>query len=263
MIHTIGIVGSGVMGNVFAGALKKAFPNISLIVCDKNPSKTRTLQKKYAITRADIVSDLAHADIIILAIKPQDFSSVQLAVRPSTFVISIMAGVSVTAIKKHTGAQKIVRAMPNTPARFGKGFTAWFATPAVMREGRAFCTRLFQAMGVEMQVKRENDINAATAITGSGPAYILYTAFCFMEAARELGFSKKQAQRMVAQVISGVDALLSEGADPETLITQVASKGGTTEAALRKFASLDILDIWKKAINTAYTRAQELARITR
>ncbi|MBI2484481.1 pyrroline-5-carboxylate reductase, partial [Candidatus Uhrbacteria bacterium] len=233
--ETIGVLGMGVMGELMASSIAQRFPRVSLIVCERNPAHTKKLQKKY---HANVTADcdaLAVADIIILAVKPQDFRSAYMSVKKDALIISIMAGVTVAAIRKKTGSKKIVRAMPNTPARFGKGFTAFFATRAVPPKDIRFCSNLFDGFGIGMQVRSEEEINKVTAITGSGPAYLLTTLAHFIGAAQSLGFEKEKAYQMVIQTLIGTEALLSDNGNPDSLIAQIASKGGTTQAALREF----------------------------
>ncbi|MBI4250364.1 pyrroline-5-carboxylate reductase [Candidatus Uhrbacteria bacterium] len=259
-IKTIGILGGGVMGELMASNIVKIFPTASLIVCERNGAHATMLQKKYRIAVTTRCEDLMVTDVIILAVKPQDFPLARIIAKKDALVISIMAGVSTATIRKQTHAKKIVRAMPNTPARFGKGFTAFFATRTVDREGIRFCSQLFDGLGVSFRVPAEETINKVTAITGSGPAYLIDTLAHFMSAAQSLGFSKKIAYQMILQTLIGTEALLADNPDPEHLINQIASKGGTTEAALREFEKADIHKIWHKAVDAAYARAQELGK---
>jgi len=256
----IGILGGGIMGELFVSSIVKIFPQASLAVCERNTTHAKMLQKKYRVATTPQCDDLAPSDVIILAVKPQDFPSVRLHSKNDALVISIMAGISTAAIRKQMRAKKIVRAMPNTPARFGKGFTAFFATRTVDQQGIRFCTRLFDGLGVSLQVPSEETINKVTAVTGSGPAYLLATLTHFISAAESLGFSKKIAYKMVLQTLVGTVALLADNADPEQLIAQIASKGGTTQAALREFEKAGLRKIWQKAVDAAYARAQELGK---
>lgn len=255
---TIGILGGGVMGSLMARGIMETFPAASLIICERNEENAKNLQKKYHACVTTNGDDLARADIVILAVKPQDFSSVDVKIKKDALVISIMAGVSVAAIRKKTGAKKIVRAMPNTPAKYGKGFTAYFASRTVNRNEVGFCEQLFNSFGISMRVSLERDIDKVTAITGSGPAYLLTVLAHFISAAENLGFSKKIAYQMVMQTLAGTKALLTDGSDPKRLITQIASKGGTTEAALREFEKAGLRKIWQSAVDAAYHRAREL-----
>ncbi|MBI2484509.1 pyrroline-5-carboxylate reductase [Candidatus Uhrbacteria bacterium] len=259
---TIGIIGGGVMGELIASNITKRFPDASLMICERNPEHAKMLQKKY---HANVTADcnaLAAADIVILAVKPQDFRSAYMSVKKDALIISIMAGVTVAAIRKKTGSKKIVRAMPNTPARFGKGFTAFFATRAVPSKDIRFCSNLFDGFGIIMQVRSEEEINKVTAITGSGPAYLIATLAHFIDAARSLGFEKEKAYQMVMQTLIGTEALLSDNGNPDSLIAQIASKGGTTQAALREFEKAGLRKIWLQAVRVALCRARELSKLS-
>lgn len=260
MVKTIGILGGGVMGSTILGVLKKTFSKSSFLVCDLDVKKGRALAKKYSVRSTTDSNELSNVDIVILAIKPQDFLATQLRFRPGVLVVSIMAGISIATISRHTGARKIIRAMPNTAARFGQGFTAWVSTSAVDFKEKKFCDKLFNAMGIALEVKTEQEINKVTAITGSGPAYIIHTLLCFVMATQQLGFDSKTAQLMVRQTAVGVMALLEHESDLDLLIAQVASKGGTTEAALKVFNDARLDRIWQKAIKVAFNRATELGK---
>lgn len=259
-MKTIGITGGGVMGSTLIGALKKTFSGFSILLFDRNPAKIKSLVKKYKVKPVSNNAQLADADIIILAVKPQDFKNVSLRISADTLVVSVMAGVSVATISRHLGTKKIIRAMPNTPARFGKGFTAWYATKSVLLSEIKFAGALFETMGTSLRMKTENEIDKATAITGSGPAYLLTALAHFINGAEKLGFSTAVAQLMIKQVLAGTQSLVEHEPNLGRLIGQVASKGGTTEAALKVFKSRDIERIWTEATRAAFRRAQALSR---
>ncbi len=148
--------------------------------------------------------------------------------------------------------------MPNLPARLGQGFIVWTSTSAVDKREKIWLKNFWKILGDEIYVGKEAIIDKATAITGSGPAYIFYNLQCFIQAARAMGFSQKVALDMVISVFNGSLGLLKENQDYHGLIKQVASKGGTTEAALNKFKELSLDRIWLKAVRAAYRRSQDL-----
>lgn len=248
------------MGSTIIGALKKTFPEFSILISDRNPAKVKSLVKNYKVKPVLNNAQLAEAGIIILAVKPQDFKNVGILVSPDTLVISVMAGVSIATVSQQLGTQKIIRAMPNTPARFGKGFTAWYSTGNVNKRETTFATALFNTMGISLKVTTEKDINKATAITGSGPAYILTALAHFIDGAKKLGFTSAVAESMVKQVLAGTQSLIENEPNLEKLIQQVASKGGTTEAALKVFKSRKIERIWTEATRAAFERAETLSK---
>lgn len=257
----VGIMGGGVMGKLIAQSIKKTFPSFSLVICERNPAHAKTLQKIYRAAVTTDVNDLAQADVVILAVKPQDFLPMEVVLKYNVLIISIMAGITTAAIRKFTHAKRIVRAMPNTPARFGKGFTAFYTTRNVSTPDIRFCSKLFDALGMSLQVGSEREINKVTAVSGSGPAYLLAMLAHFMNAAQSLGFSKKMAHTMIVQTLVGTVALLDHNSDPGELIKQIASKGGTTEAALHEFENAKLKEIWLRAVRAALQRAEELSKI--
>jgi len=249
------------MGTVLLRSLRAVYPAARLIVCDRDPVRLRRLRvfKDVQLTRES--RELDRVKVVVLAVKPQDFPSAKFSLRKDTLVISIMAGVSIRRLRTKTGAKKIIRAMPNTAAKFGKGFTAWTVTKSVSRSERQFAARLFRHMGDELEVPDEEKIDKATAVTGSGPAYLFYTLQCFTEAARRIGFSRDAALRMVRQTFNGAHALLRDESDLEKLIRQIASKGGTTEVALRTFKDGNLRALWAAAIRNAFRRAKRLSQL--
>ena len=232
-----------------------------LTVCDASVLARRRLKRTFprAVVTDDL-SSLENADVTVLAVKPQDFRTLTLKAGRASLVISIMAGVSMSVIRQHTGARHIVRAMPNTPAQLGLGFTAWTGTTGVSGAQRAFAQRLFARMGEELYVRSEALIDKFTAVSGSGPAYFTYAALSLLNAARALGIPEKDAERAVRKTLEGTAALLTSSSDLAERISQVASKGGTTEAALRVFRKSKFESIWARAVRAAHKRAVELSK---
>jgi pyrroline-5-carboxylate reductase len=257
------VLGAGVMGGILTENLSKLYGQKNLIVCDVNEEKLKQLKKKFSqISTSDKITDLVQADFLFLAIKPQDFNNLDLPVLKKTCVaVSIMAGVSIKKIKAKTKLNKVVRAMPNTAAKVGKALTVWLVSPQVKADEKAIVQKLWQSFGQEIKVSSEDMINKATAASGSGPAYVFNAFANFADAVQKLGFSKDQAVKLVLQVFDGsLDLLKKENADAKKLISQVASKGGTTEVALKVFNKSNTAKIWQKAINAAYQRAKQLSK---
>jgi len=260
MAKQIAIIGGGVMGGTLAEAIIKADTGYQLFVCDRDLEKLKKITDTHAeIEISDDPSLCASADVVFLAVKPQDFKSISLTLRKDVLLCSIMAGIPIASLRRF-GTNKIIRMMPNTPAQVGVGFTVWTATDNLDASDKKLLEKILSCMGKHLYVEQEDDINKATAISGSGPAYFFATLLAFIDAACNLGFSKKDATAMVIQTMKGANALISEKSDLDQLIQRVASKGGTTEAALKIFKEEDIHKIWRKAINAAYKRASELAQ---
>lgn len=249
------------MGTVFVRALVKIASSANILVCEKNIFYHKNLEKIGSCVRTTKdLSGCESADIIFLAIKPQDFRSIQLQINKKTLICSIMAGISISEISKQFKIKKVVRMMPNMAARADEGFTAWTTTSNVSPQEKVWMKNFLSKIGTELYVKEEGWINKATAITGSGPAYIFNTLSVFTEAAKKLGFKEKGAHLMILQVLRGVNALVDENTDFAELTLQVASKGGTTEAALKVFADSNTKKVWIKAVEAAYKRARELSK---
>lgn len=191
------------------------------------------------------------ADLIILAVKPQDsavlFESIRSLISPNQVILSIMAGVRIASIEKALQATKVIRAMPNLPAQIGAGMTAFTATDEVTRLELVMIQNLLNTTGKTIYVSGEQMIDAATAISGSGPAYVYYFMDAMMQGAQQMGFSQSEAELLVQQTFSGALSLFSNAdLNCEEWIKKVASKGGTTEAALYSFKAntlhQDIID---------------------
>lgn len=257
----IAVVGGGIMGTVFSRALAKTNSAKQIIVCEKNIARHKELQKiSSRIFATSNSEDCADADVIFLAVKPQDFGSIKFNLKKDALVCSIMAGVSISGVRSQFNTNKIIRMMPNMAARVNESFTAWTATTKVNAREKKWVKNFLIKIGDQLYVKNEQLIDKATAVTGSGPAYLFNTLSVFILAAEKLGFRPEEARRMVRQVLRGASALATEDVDFAELTRQVTSKGGTTAAALKIFATSDFKKTWTKAIIAAYKRAQKLSK---
>jgi len=265
----VGIIGGGVMGEVILSSLikKRIIKAQDIMVSDLEVERLAHLEKRYQITTtSDNAKLLTQSDITIFCVKPQ---KAKIMMDPlfgkfgqGQVIISIMAGVSLSTIQRLTGHSAVVRAMPNVPAIIGEGMTAWMASDAVSDRSCMIVKMIFQAFGIEDSVDSEDMIDAATAVSGSGPAYIFYMAENLMKAAMKLGFSAGFAHRLVQQTFRGaMNQWYHTGEEPEALRRSVTSKGGTTEAALNSFKKDEVPEIFVRAIETAYVRAGQLREI--
>lgn len=205
---------------------------------------------------------IANADAFILAIKPQDFKRFTQMIKTDLggkLAISIMAGVSVGQLEMGLRTRKVVRVMPNLALKAGKAFSGWFAGSGVGTKERNFIKQLLGALGEEIEVDREEKINAITAISGSGPAYFYFVAEILGEAAMKYGFSRDEAMKIVVSTLVGSAELLAQGSEGiKELKEKVTSKGGTTEAALNYMKLHGFQEIFVQAIEEARIRAEEL-----
>ena len=171
-----------------------------------------------------------------------------------------MAGVNIDTIRDGLDATKVIRAMPNLPAQIGVGMTVYTSSPEVTRIELVTVQNLLSASGKTIYVERENMINAATAISGSGPAYVFYFMQSLIESAKEMGFSQSEAELLTYQTFRGaVDLFNKHDITCDEWISKVSSKGGTTEAAIQGFNSSDVQSSFRAGVRAALLRAEELA----
>ncbi len=263
------IIGGGVMGETMTASLvhSHTLPASNITIIDLSKERLAELRRHYAVNTNDQVTKATHAaDVVILAVKPQQSRPAMEALRKhlkaSTLVISIMAGVSLKTMNAALGHKRIIRSMPNTPAQLQEGMTVWIATRQVTRAQKKVAEKIFSSFGKQLEVKKENLINVATAISGSGPAYLFAFAEYFIAAGCRLGLSKHQATTLVKQTLRGSSLLLDHSNDDAaTLREKVTSKKGTTDAALKIFRRERIDARISRAVTAAYNRAKELSKL--
>jgi pyrroline-5-carboxylate reductase len=260
------IIGGGNMGRALAAALigKGIVTGDKVLVVDPEESaRERTSQLGCKVAeRAD--ERLREAQVVLLAVKPQQaremLAGLKPLLKPSQVVVSIMAGVSLHTLREGLEHEALVRVMPNTPAQVGLGMNVYFAAPAVSGAQLKAVEALLKASGETLAVASEDAIDAATAVSGSGPAYVFFVAEHWMKAAQALGFTDEEAELLIQQTLIGATALWKELRLPAaTLREQVTSKGGTTAAALEHFQQQALGEHLEEGIALAYRRAKELA----
>lgn len=259
------IAGFGNMGKTYA----ESFIGSRFIKAEHIHVLVRDASKNYggnSIPESNFSENPEHgfseSDIVILAVKPQDFPVLAKQIKPfigNQIVYSVMAGVTIDAISKQLACSKVVRSMPNIPTQIGMGMTVFSASPTVDRKELFIIQNLINTTGKSIYVENEKLINAATAISGSGPAYVFYFMRSMIKAAAELGFSESEAELLVSQTFMGSTALQNSSAlSNDEWIAKVASKGGTTESALLVFDKYHSEEIIVKAMHAANDRATEL-----
>lgn len=262
------VIGAGNMGLAYARALVKSeFLNkTNLMISDTNPEKTEELKK---VSRFDVFTDLSDclpkADIVFIAVKPYHSEELMAELKPmmhkDQIVISIMAGVTIQSMKDGLGITKVVRAMPNLPAQIGKGLTSFTASDEVSRLELSTVEKLLDTTGKSVRLDTENDVDASTGISGSGPAYVFYFMQSMMEAAKKLGFSDHDSKVLVSQTFEGAVELFNQSdLSPSGWMNRVASKGGTTRAALDSMDDNNVKDMIQEAAYAAFNRAVELGK---
>jgi pyrroline-5-carboxylate reductase len=261
-MKTIGLIGGGNMGEALIAGSRK---NYKVFACEANAVRAKYLKTKYKISVVDLKTLISKSDAIVLAVKPQDLAPVldQLAGNDlkGKLVVSIAAGITIAFIEgRLVQKAKVIRTMPNMPALIGEGITAvckgkW-ATPQDVKD----VCRLLNGIGKTVIVK-EDQMDAITAVSGSGPAYVFLFVECFIKAAQDLGLAPVQAKDLVYRTLTGSAHLLEKAPeDAATLRAKVTSKGGTTQAAMDVFTGEQLDRIFRDALVAARNRARKLAK---
>jgi len=259
------LVGCGKMGSAMLGGwLMQGVSRENVIIIDP-VIKGSALDGVTILTDFEYIPEHFTPDVVVLAVKPQSFENVvpQYAVfKNSAVFISIAAGKTASDIDGLLGeGASVVRAMPNLPATISKGVTASFCNEKVFAEQREIAQNILSAIGKNTFIKDESKMDAVTAISGSGPAYLFYFAEAMIEAAKEVGLCDKMAKTLVEETILGSAQMLSESEkDANELRVLVTSKGGTTQAALDVLMADDgIKPVVLAAVKAAKVRSIELS----
>ena len=264
--RTIATVGSGVMAEaMIAGLLRGSLVEPGQVVASHPRGERRDqLASAYGIrVVAGNVDAIDGADVVVLAIKPQMLARVGREIRPhlkrGQLVLSIIAGATTAALTGILGHDQVVRSMPNTPARLGKGMTVWYATPQTTPEQRAQASTLLRALGVELEVDDEKMVAMATAVSGTGPTYVFLVMEALIDSAVHLGFPRHVAHDLVIETLEGSTLFAKQsGMHPAELRNMVTSPGGTSAAALHELESGRLRTVLSEAVWAAYRRTIEL-----
>jgi len=264
----ISIIGGGNMGEaILVAVLKQGLSTPQeIVVSDISKARRDYLKKKYGVAvTLDNLAAVAGAEIVILAIKPQILFDVLTElhneVKPEQLVLSIIAGARLNTIVNGLNHNKVVRSMPNTPAQIGEGMTVWTATPEVTLKQKKQAKAILGVMGEEIYTAEEKFLDMATAVSGSGPAYVFYFVESLIEAALHLGFTPDVAEKLVRQTFLGATHLLQKSAKPPAeLRRNVTSPGGTTAAAIEQLEKGGLNKLVALAVAAAFKRAKELGK---
>ena len=266
-MHKLVFIGGGNMATAIVGGLVRAGAAASSIVIVEPWSEQRVkLEAAFpgVVLRAAADASLAGANVVIWAVKPQQFAEASAPCRAhigGALQLSIMAGVTCASLAAATGASAIVRAMPNTPALIGQGIAGLYATEAVSVEQREAVEKVLAATGSLLWVAREADLDAVTALSGSGPAYVFYVLEAMVDAGVQMGLPAAQARRFAQETFAGAAQLaMRSDESPATLRQRVTSKGGTTFAAITALDEAGVHGAFVKALHAASARAAELGR---
>ena len=259
----LGFIGGGNMATAMVIGLKhQQFEAQRIQIVELDADKRTHLERDFSVITTNQLSDIVKNDVIILAIKPQQLKALAHTLAPllsHQLVISIAAGIRIADLSRWLGNYKsIVRAMPNTPAQIQAGVTGVYATPEVTAAQKHQATQILDAIGETVWLAREEELDAVTAISGSGPAYVFYLIEALQEAAMSLGLSEAQAKLLSIATFKGASQLAASSNTPvPTLRAQVTSKGGTTEQGLLSLEASQV----KQAILLAAQQAEKRARI--
>lgn len=266
MFKNLAIIGAGAMGEaMITGLLKTGLARPEqIIAAEPRPARRSELQSRYGIGVTEHNREaLANAQVLILAIKPQLVSQVLPPLhghmQPDAICLSILAGTPIATIAEHLGHSAVVRAMPNTPAQIGAGMSVWTCTPAVSPPQQEWARAILSALGEEHFVATEHELDMATALNGSGPAYVFLILEAMVDAGVHLGFSRTVAERLVLQTMVGSARYALESEQHlAQLRNGVTSPAGTTAAALSVLERGGLRATISDAIWAAYHRSQEL-----
>ncbi|MEM6285414.1 MAG: pyrroline-5-carboxylate reductase, partial [Chloroflexota bacterium] len=233
-------IGGGMMGTAMIGGMLKnnLLRSEQITVSDPSAERGNHLTTTYSVTHTtDNAEAVKHADVVVLAVKPQFFDAVVAdiggRVSDAEVVVSIMAGVTIATMSEKLEFMHIVRSIPNTPASIGRGISAWLGTESVSEDGLEMARLLLESLGETIQVPEERYMDMATAVSGSGPGYVFLFMEAMMDAAVHMGFSRSDAEKLVMHTVSGAAAYaMDSGQHVAVLRNQVTSPGGTTAEGL-------------------------------
>jgi pyrroline-5-carboxylate reductase len=263
-LSSIAFVGGGNMAAALIGGLRQAgLPASAIQVVEPFAAQRERLAQQFGVAAAAAAGPaLAGCAMVVWAVKPQVFADAAAPCAPfvgNALQLSVMAGIRSDAIVRATGSARVVRSMPNTPALIGQGIAGLYARDAVGADERAAVEEVLRPTGRLLWVPREEDLDAVTALSGSGPAYVFYFIEAMMQAAREMGLSEADGRTLAQATFAGATALAQASDEaPSVLRERVTSKGGTTHAAITSMETDGVKAAFVKAIRAAQQRAREL-----
>lgn len=266
----IAFIGPGVMAEaMIAGLIRQGVARAEgIIAAGPRVERVEELKTRYGILGCtDNAAAAQMADIVVLSVKPQRLDAVLAGMRgviqPHALVLSIVAGAPIAKIAGILEHDAVVRSMPNTPAQIGEGITVWTASPAVTSDQKEMARQILAALGQEIFMDEETYLNMATALSGTGPAYVFLFMEAMVDAGVHLGFPRRVAEQLVAQTVRGSVDYYTRAENPVHLAhlrNQVTSPGGTSAAALYYLEKAGFRTAISRAIWAAYERSRELGR---
>lgn len=260
----IGFIGGGNMASaIIGGLIRQGLPPAQIRVVEPfETTRTALVAQHGVVAQATAGEFLQDTALVVWAVKPQIFAEAAAPVRPFTsraVYLSVMAGIRTGSIAAACGNERIIRCMPNTPALVGRGMTALFASPGVQEADRARAEKVIRTTGDALWVEQEEQLDAVTALSGSGPAYVFYFLEAMQQAGEQMGLSASQARQLAVGTFEGASALAAASSEPLSVLRErVTSKGGTTYAALTSMEGSGMKDAFIRAMKAAQQRAVEL-----
>jgi pyrroline-5-carboxylate reductase len=267
----IAFIGPGAMAEAMIGGLirNQVAPVEALVAAGPRQARGDELVRRYgplAFT-TDNADAARQADVVVLSVKPQRLEGVLSGIKgmlpPQALVLSIVAGATIRKISRGLAHDLVVRSMPNTPAQIGEGITVWTAAPQVGEQGKEMARQILSALGQEIFVEEESYLDMATALSGTGPAYVFLFMEAMVDAGVHMGFPRRIAEQLVAQTVRGSVDYYQKRDDPVHLArlrNEVTSPGGTSAAALYYLEKAGFRTAISRAIWAAYQRSLELGR---
>lgn len=255
----VGIFGLGSMGSAIMQGLKKTFPDKKFWLSSRGRKNLELFPNENILSDPNQLVD--EVDVIILAVKPNSFEGLVKSITvdmSNKLFISVMAGTPLDKITELTKSNRVIRSMPNLPVSVGKGVVAWLGKD-IKDSDKQIIIEILSALGVQMEIDTEKLLDAMTPISGSGPAYFYYLCELLTKKAIDLGFSKNEARILAENTFIGSAELFAQDKrDPQEWICAVASKGGSTQEALKVFENSDFDEIFFQAIDAAKEKLKDL-----
>ncbi len=267
MSGTIAFIGGGNMASaIIQGLIRDASATAETIAIVEpwQEARDRLRSQFGVIAQAAPGAFLTRAQTVVWAVKPQTFKEAALSVGPLTRTalhLSVAAGIPSDSIARWLGNAQVVRSMPNTPALIGKGITALYARAGVNAQQKQAIEQIIRSTGELLWVDNEDQLDAVTALSGSGPAYVFFFLEAMTAAGQQMGLSREQSYQLAVATFAGASALAGNSAEaPEVLRQRVTSKGGTTHAAITSMQASHIGELFQQAMLAARDRAREMGR---
>ena len=260
----VAIIGGGVMGEAILGAAidRGVFDPAHVTVCEKIEHRRHQLHAEYGVAVSSSSDEcVPGSDLVLLSVKPQDLGSVHGALAPEALLLSIMAGIRIGTIAGAFRHDRIVRVMPNTPVAAKAGMSVWTATAAVSGEQRELTHNLLGSIGRDLYVADESKLDMATALSGSGPAYVFLFLEALIEGGVSIGLTRDESEEMALQTVLGSALYAREsGTSPAELRARVTSPAGTTAAGLLELERGALRAAVIECVRAAFERSVELSK---